>query len=57
MPTWVWMVVQNRDRAAASLQQAVARGGAEAAEFGRIWLAERQAVVDRVGTSYGVDLP
>lgn len=57
MPTWVWMVVQNRDRAAASLQQAVARGDQEAAEFSRVWLTERQAVVDRVGELYGVNLP
>lgn len=57
MPTWVWMVVQNRDRAAAALQQATARGEEEAVAFNRIWLAERQAVVDRVGRLYGVELP
>ncbi|WP_432543054.1 hypothetical protein [Kineococcus sp. SYSU DK002] len=57
MPTWVWMVVQNRDRAAASLKQAVARGDREAAEFSRMWLAERQAVLERVGQRYGVQLP
>ncbi|MBB2903532.1 hypothetical protein FHR75_004374 [Kineococcus radiotolerans] len=57
MPTWVWMVVQNRDRAAASLKQADARGDREAAEFSRIWLAERQAVLERVGQRYDVELP
>ncbi|WP_432514279.1 hypothetical protein [Kineococcus sp. SYSU DK001] len=57
MPTWMWMVVQNRDRAAVSLQQAVARGDREAAEFSRLWLAERQAVLERVERLYGVDLP
>ncbi|MFD0482340.1 hypothetical protein ACFQ46_07025 [Kineococcus sp. GCM10028916] len=53
MPTWLWMVVRNRDQARVFLAEAIARGDTDDIAYGEFWLAERQRVVDEMAELYG----